>query len=662
MPQLAPQKRRARRVAIGLGLLVILASALGLGVMGWRLLASPLRPGLRAYERGDWDAAMKCAEKVLQTRPGDAMALRLLARSAVHLGRDELAVALYTRHLTNKSFEPEDFVLMGLVMRRRGQEDKALKIWGKALELKPLSPRLLDDLAQLFLHPTDFEGEDVTRIGVFEQQRASGQPLPPNPLDQAATAASMLRQYRGWESRADISLGMIRVALYDLPGAAEAFRRVVRDDPEVADKTQKPIELRKILAKTFLGVGRPDEARPHLEFLRKHAPDSETFWLLSRVAMQQGSKAEVLDALARAGSYRGDHPLEYEPSPFVGEARCAQCHRSIFEQSLAHRHTQTYYRGEQLGTLPTPEHPWPDPNGSQVTHTVRKAGSKLWEETRVGDQVIRSLVEYAFGTKDRYLTMVSKDEHGQYRIARMSYACNSDGCGWTRSLLDTMTATRTEAYPGQMISQRDGTVKCLQCHVTFARGGADRVGPETADRAIGCERCHGPGAHHIQAVEAGLTDLAIVNPATASPALATEQQCNGCHVLDTRYNIDDHDNPGWIRSQGVGWIWSRCNTESGGAFGCVSCHNPHQTAAAMTTEQYEAKCLGCHSTPSPSAPKPTSQTPPTAAAGSTVCPVNPVKGCLDCHMPRRRYDGSTGLALTDHYIRVRREPASKNGK
>src|SRR5262249_5339637 len=158
---------------------------------------------------------------------------------------------------------------------------------------------------------------------------------------------------RGWESRADISLGMIRVALFDLPGAAEAFRSVLRVDPEVADKTQKPIELRKILAKAFLRVGRPDEARPHLEHLREYAPDPETFGLLSRVALQKGSKAEALDNLARAGSYRGDHPLEYEPSPFVGEARCAQCHRSIFEQSLAHRHTQTFYRGEQLGTLPT---------------------------------------------------------------------------------------------------------------------------------------------------------------------------------------------------------------------------------------------------------------------------------------------------------------------
>ena len=31
-------------------------------------------------------------------------------------------------------------------------------------------------------------------------------------------------------------------------------------------------------------------------------------------------------ALVQAGSYRDDHPLEPEPAPYVGEARCQKCH------------------------------------------------------------------------------------------------------------------------------------------------------------------------------------------------------------------------------------------------------------------------------------------------------------------------------------------------
>ena len=152
-----------------------------------------------------------------------------------------------------------------------------------------------------------------------------------------------------------------------------------------------------------------------------------------------------------------------------------------------------------------------------------------------------------------------------------------------------------EDFQGELIGVRAGVAKCLYCHITYPRAGRERIGPETADRAIGCERCHGPGGNHLAAVAAGFSDPAIVNPASASPRAVTEQQCNDCHILDRRYRHDDREKPDWVRSQGVGWIWSRCNTESGGAFGCVTCHDPHQGLRSTTTAKYEAKCLACHS-------------------------------------------------------------------
>jgi formate-dependent nitrite reductase cytochrome c552 subunit len=71
----------------------------------------------------------------------------------------------------------------------------------------------------------------------------------------------------------------------------------------------------------------------------------------------------------------------------------------------------------------------------------------------------------------------------------------------------------------------------------------------------------------------------------------------------------------------------------------------------MTTAQYEAKCLGCHSAESPSAKAASPELASTTARPS-VCPVNPLKGCIDCHMPRIR-DSASHLELTDHYIRRR---------
>ena len=432
-------------------------------------------------------------------------------------------------------------------------------------------------------------------------------------------------------------------------------------DPNVADSTAEPVKLRKLLARTFLRVGCPADAQTQLQAILTRGPDPEASWLLSRVYLQQGATAEAQEALARAGSYRGDNPLEDEPSPYVGEARCQKCHPAIFKDSLASRHTQTYYRGAQLPGLPRPDRPLPDPTDPKVTHAIKEADGELWEETRVGDTVLRSLIAYALGTSDRYVTMVSHDARDHYRTARLSYYCTAEGQGWDRTILDVIEPTRPEDFQGQTISVRAGVAKCLYCHITNPRAGRERIGPETADRAIGCERCHGPGGHHLAAVAAGFSDLAIVNPASASPQTGTQKQCNDCHILDPSYMHDDPEEPRWVRSQGAGWTWSRCRTESGGAFGCVTCHDPHQSTRAITTEQYEAKCLACHSaTKAQPAAMPGQVARAGAKSGSRFCPVDSVKGCIKCHMPSMRVDSSR-MNRTDHYIRLPRPLAAQRG-
>ncbi|HKI18441.1 MAG TPA: tetratricopeptide repeat protein [Isosphaeraceae bacterium] len=647
MPEMVQVKGRAWRVALGTVVLAVVGCGIALVPALLRLFPEPLTQGRRAYDRGDWAAATRSAREALKARVGDPAALRLLARSSVHLGRDDTAIAIYTQRLDDKAIQAEDYVLMGVAMKRRGQEDLALQVWNKALEAEPVPARILDELTQLFY-------EEGAETGTSEYIKR-------HPFDQAARAAEQLGQQPGWESRGDMMLGVIRGASNDVPGAAEAFRRVLDRDPKVADNTPEPVKLRKRLARTFLRVGRPAEARPHLQALLARGPDPEVSWLLSRVYLQQGATAETQGALVRAGSYRSDNPLEEEPSPYVGEARCQKCHPAIFEQSLASRHTQTYYRGAQLRALPRPDRPLRDPTDPKVTHAIKEVDGSLWEETRVGDTVLRSLIEYAFGTSDRYLTMVSHDARDQYHIVRLSHYHTAEGRGWDRTILDVDEPTHAEDFQGRTISVRDEVVRCLYCHITYPRAGQERIGPETADRAIGCERCHGPGAHHVAAVAAGLSDLAIVNPASASPRAVTQKQCNDCHILDRNYKQDDREAPSWIRSQGAGWTWSRCNTESNGAFGCVTCHDPHKSARAFTTAQYEAKCLACHTATMVhplGGPRPRAQV--TTEPGSHVCPVDPAKGCIKCHMPVVQTT-SSHMYLIDHYIRIRRSPASHRG-
>ena len=110
--------------------------------------------------------------------------------------------------------------------------------------------------------------------------------------------------------------------------------------------------------------------------------------------------------LAQSGTYRALHPLEAEPSPYVGEARCADCHREVFRTVVASRHARTFSRGDDLAALPLPEMPMTDRDDPKVSHSFRRVDGHVQLETRVQDKVLRAVVDYALGSSDRYLSMV----------------------------------------------------------------------------------------------------------------------------------------------------------------------------------------------------------------------------------------------------------------
>jgi Tfp pilus assembly protein PilF len=631
--QVAAVRQRLRRaIAFAATLVAVTVCILVLWFAGRRAKSEGDLAAKRAYDAGQWaDAALR-ARQMLAVAKDDPSALRLLARSSARLGRDAASLAIYEHRLSAMRLEAEDYLLLGVMSQREGRSAAAARAWQKALEADNASPRLLEELTRFCVQGRHFE--------------------------EAVSSAVRLSRQPAWEARGVMLLATIRVDLNNIPDAARLFRRAMSLDPTVVDKSHDPIPLRKVIARTFLRAGGANDARAVLQPIIDRAPDSEAAWLLSRAYLQDGEKARASAALKQAGTYRADNQLEAEPGLYVGEARCEKCHAKIFRESLTSRHTRTYYRGSQLDDLPRPGRALHDPDDPAVTHTIERKAGAIRIETRVGDQVFDSVIEYAFGTADRYLTMVGRDPIGRYRIARLSYFHTSEGHGWDRSTLDMTHPTRAHPsdFQGEVIGVRDGLAKCLYCHVTNPRTGHESFGPEISDRAIGCERCHGPGGNHIAALHIGFPDSAIVNPAHVSAQAVSTKQCNDCHVLE--HNVrddDDPENPGWVRSQGIGWARSRCNTESGGAFGCVTCHDPHRSAGGTSAADYEGKCLLCHSSRGQEGgtiPTKSDARPGTELAFKS-CPVNPLNDCLGCHMPRVRID-SLHTALTDHYVRVRR--------
>jgi tetratricopeptide (TPR) repeat protein len=584
------------------------------------------------------------ARERLKKAPDDAEALRLSARAAAHQDRDQTAIAIYSR-LVVGVMDTEDFFLLGRALDRIGQVDPAFKAYETARLGNPDHPETLDALAQLYLKHDRENAAEETGL------RLARQP--------------------GWEARGQLVVGTARAELHDPGGAARALERWLQLDPEGRAAAPAPVGLfQKLLVRSLLRTRQPRAARQYLQTLLASSPDPEVSWLTSRSYIQEQDWERAAAALEQGASYRAQHPLEPEPAPYVGAARCARCHREIFQNLIATKHATAFSRARELGDLPFPPEPIPDPGNPRVTHQFSRLAESLRVETRNGDHVGRAVVDYAFGSRDHFMTLVGRDDQGGVRMLRLSHYESRRGSGWDLTTGLPPRPPDEQEYLGRPMLERDGVRRCLFCHTTNFRAVLDQAGPEAADHSIGCEKCHGPGGHHVAAADAGFSDLAIINTTQAS-ATAINEMCGKCHNLhDTSVISAPRTDPVWYRFQALALTWSRCYAGSGGKLSCVTCHDPHKTTETLPARN-EAKCLACHgpdrlAATADRAVLPGSSLPPRRSPemqsrvnAGTTCPINPAKGCIECHMPKA-WQQSTHSFKTDHFIRVRDRSPSEN--
>ncbi len=223
---------------------------------------------------------------------------------------------------------------------------------------------------------------------------------------------------------------------------------------------------------------------------------------------------------------------------------------------------------------------------------------------------------------------------------------------------------------------------CLFCHVNRARPVEHTRNqfqpPIFEGTAIGCERCHGPGALHADSRRRGEApaegpDLTIVNPGGLPPALR-EAVCQQCHLqgekrvlrrgrqpFDYRPGLPLHlfwavfvRSPEFAdHTKAVGHVEqmreSACFRKSDGKMGCVSCHDPHRVPeTGRRAEYYRRRCLDCHERQECALPE--GERRRQSAADS----------CVDCHMPRYATSNIAHTAVTDH--RVPRRPGAAEAR
>jgi predicted CXXCH cytochrome family protein len=205
-------------------------------------------------------------------------------------------------------------------------------------------------------------------------------------------------------------------------------------------------------------------------------------------------------------------------------------------------------------------------------------------------------------------------------------------------------------------------------------GNGPRFGDALAN-GIDCQRCHGPGRAHVDAIKTGDLEAArraIVNPATLSRDRQLEV-CMQCHLESTSsplpFQIRRYEHPpfSYRPGQPLGDYFIHLDHAPGtparddkfeiaGAayrlrksacfqrseMTCVTCHNPHDIPrGARAVERYVAVCQGCHEAPHRGGV-------PRAAGVSASAT------CLDCHMPKRRTEDAVHVVMTDHYIQRQR--------
>jgi hypothetical protein len=367
---------------------------------------------------------------------------------------------------------------------------------------------------------------------------------------------------------------------------------------------------------------------------------------------------------------------------YVGDAVCARCHQEVARTYRRHPMGRSFAPVSQVA----PEERY----DRSVHNPFEKFGLQFLVERR-GERVLHK--ESRLDPQGRVLTALEAEV--EYAVGSgtrgRSYLVNRDGYLFQSPISWFSQAGRWDSSPGFRADRhfnRPIEAQCLFCHAGGASPVEDTInryriaGPaEKGDRtpqdkgpapffspdmrAIGCERCHGPGELHVAARRKGVAvpdmDDTIVNPRRLEPALR-EAVCEQCHLegearvvrrgrgpFDYRPGLPLHlfwsvfvRRPGLTDhrhavSQVEQMAGSRCFRASNGKLGCISCHDPHDVPApAQKAAYYRDRCLVCH--------------------GINDCKLPAVArrkngdDCRACHMPRLHSSDIVHTAVTDHRI------------
>ena len=352
---------------------------------------------------------------------------------------------------------------------------------------------------------------------------------------------------------------------------------------------------------------------------------------------------------------------------YAGSEACASCHKNIYDSFIKTGHFTT----SQLADAENVKGSFEQGKNTfrynpALFVSMNKTDSGLYEvENSNGSDTLSGRMNIIIGSGTRGQTYLSWSANHLFQLP-VSYV--SSVHEWVNSPGDS----------NHVIFRRPVNARCLECHATYAdvsssplTGRQEQFDPKKIMYGIGCEKCHGPAAKHVEwQTENPKETIAkyIVNPEKFSKKISLDL-CRLCHggkmgnikpaftftsgdklqddfIMDElghTSNADVHGNQYSLLAN------SKCFRNSE-AMTCVTCHNAH-AAERGNVALFSQKCMACHN-----------------KEHGTFCTTNTLTisaigaNCIDCHMPQMASTkivsqlsdgkGFTAELLRTHFIAV----------